>query len=77
MGRMNNNEPRTAILVIQGKHRHGGYYVAAVPSSLDAIQVDAAFREAGIEPERMFEIRDWQTVSEGMKVAFVPFLRSS
>ena len=59
------------------KHRHGGYYVAAVPSCLDAAQVDATFQEAGIEPEKVFEIKEWKTTSEGVKVAFVPIQGSS
>lgn len=68
-----NDEVTLTLLVIQERHRHDGFHIAFVPHALDARQIDAALQEVGIDPERVYEVGDWKTTSEGLAVAFLPF----
>ena len=49
-----------------------GFYLALVPAVLSLEQVEAAFRELGVDAEAVFELTDWRTSSEDVAVARVP-----
>ena len=66
-------EPRLRMLIVHDKFQ-GGFFVAMVPAELRDDQVEAAFREIGVDAEAYLELADWRTSSEcGVAVAHVPF----
>jgi hypothetical protein len=64
------NERALRMLVLHTKH--GGFFVALVPSILSPEQLDAAFQEIGIEPAAVLELSDWRTSTDNVAVARVP-----
>jgi hypothetical protein len=68
-----NDEPQLTMLVVHEKHQHSALYLALVPASLDAAEIDAAFRELGIDAARVFEVGNWKTTASNVGVAFLPF----
>jgi hypothetical protein len=64
-------------IAIQAKNTHTGIYIGFIPNELDDGQLQAAYAEAGIEPEHIIVIDDWKTTSQNMAVAFVPLLPQS
>lgn len=73
MVRVTEGEAQLTMLVVHAKHQRGGFFIALVPASLDAAEVDAALREVQIEAEKVYELGNWQTSSQGVAAAFVPF----
>ena len=60
------------MLVVHAKFE-GGFYVALVPAELSHEQVEASFREVGVEAEAVLELGGWKTSSDNVAVAHVPF----
>jgi len=67
------SESQLTMLVVHARHQHGGCYIALVPADLDPQEVDAALREVNIEAERVYELGNWQTSSQGVAAAYIPF----
>ena len=65
-------EAQLTMLVVHAKDRHG-FYVALVPASLDAAEVDSNLRELGIDPTQVYELGGWQTSTGNVATAFVPY----
>jgi hypothetical protein len=72
-----NDGPQLTMLVIHERHQNSGLYLALVPASLDAAEIAAAFRELGIDAERVFEVGNWKTTSSKVGVAYLPFPESN
>ena len=70
---LNMEEPELKMFVIHANDQHGGFYLALVPASLDAAEMDAAFRELGIDADKVCELSGWRTTSENVAVAHIPF----
>ena len=73
MARATEEEAQLTMLVVHAKHQHGGFFIALVPASLDAAEVDSGLTELGIDAEKVFELGNWQTSSQNVAVAYVPF----
>jgi hypothetical protein len=70
-GEMNTSDERPLRMMVVYADS-SGFYVAMVPASLSLEQVEAAFREFGIEAEQMIELGGWRTSSDDVAVAHVP-----
>ena len=68
-----NDEQGLTMLVVQERHQHSGFYLALVPTSLDAAEIDAAFRELGVDAEQVYDVGGWKTTGSHVGVAFLPF----
>ena len=66
-------EAELTMLVVHAKHQHGGFYIALVPDSLDAGEVDAGLKELEIDAAQVFQLSNWKTSAQGLAVAFLPF----
>jgi hypothetical protein len=73
MVRATNEEEQLTMLVVHAKHRRGGFFIALVPTSLDAAEVGSQLSELGIDAEKVFELGNWQTSSQNVAVAYVPY----
>ncbi len=73
MVRATEEEAQLTMLVVHAKHQHGGFYIALVPTGLDATEVNSGMTELGIDAEKVFELGDWKTTANGIAVAFLPF----
>ena len=60
------------MVVIHATNRRG-FFFALVPAALDAAEVDENLKELGIEVSEVFELGGWQTSSQNVAAAFVPF----
>ena len=47
----------------------GGFHVAMVPADLLPEQIEAAFKELGIDAAVVLELSDWKTAGSGVAVA--------
>jgi hypothetical protein len=61
------------LLAIKAASQDSGFYIAFVPADLDDSQMQAAYVEIGIEPEQSLTVDGWQTTSQHVAFAFVPF----
>ena len=64
-------EAQLTMMVVHAKHQHG-FFIALVPGSLSADEVDAELRGLGIEATQIFELGNWETSPRHIGVAFVP-----
>ena len=60
------------MLIVHAKFENG-FYVALVPAELSHEQVEAAFREVGVDADEVLELGSWKTSSDNVAVAHVPF----
>ena len=67
-----NNATNTVLVVLTKRHRRSGFFVALIPDDLESEQVKAAFQDAGILPQDVCELENWQETSNGVCLAFVP-----
>lgn len=65
-------ESQLRMFVLHGRF-HDGFHIALVPAALSEEQMQAAFKELGIEVEAVLELGGWQTSSESVAVVHVPF----
>ena len=68
---VSSGERQLRMLVVHAKH--GGFHLAMVPADLSDEEVAAALQELGIDGEQTFELGGWQTSSQHVAVAHVPF----
>ena len=72
-----NNKAEVTMLVVQAKCQSGtnttpGFYIASVPTALDAMEIDSNLKALGIDAARVFELSNWKTSAQNVAVAFVP-----
>ncbi len=69
---MDTSEERPLRMMIVYERRKSGFFLALVPAVLSLEQVEAAFRELGVEAQQVFELTDWRTTASDVAVAYVP-----
>ena len=67
-----NHEPKMTVVAIKSKHRNTGIYIAILPDSLEADDIDAALRKMKLDPIRVCPLENWVEAENGMSVVFLP-----